>query len=45
MKIALCNRDPSMRLGGDAIQVYAYRDALRRLGHQAEYLGVLAPRS
>jgi glycosyltransferase involved in cell wall biosynthesis len=42
-KIALCNRDPSGHLGGDAIQVFAYRDALIKLGYEAEYIHVLDP--
>jgi glycosyltransferase involved in cell wall biosynthesis len=43
MKIALCNRDPSGHLGGDVIQVNAYIDALRELGHEATYCGTLYP--
>jgi glycosyltransferase involved in cell wall biosynthesis len=41
MKIALCNRDPKSHVGGDVIQVYGYIKALKKLGHDAEYIHAL----
>jgi glycosyltransferase involved in cell wall biosynthesis len=38
MHIALLNRDEISHVGGDAVQLRGYQKALRRLGHDADYL-------
>jgi len=41
MNVVLCNRDPRAHIGGDAVQVYGYIKALKKLGHDAEYIWAL----
>jgi glycosyltransferase involved in cell wall biosynthesis len=43
MKIALLNRDETTHVGGDAIQLRGYQAALKKLGHEADYLSALDP--
>lgn len=43
MKIALCNRDEAEWIGGDMIQLRAYKKELEKMGHHADYILGNAP--